>query len=199
MAKDRSKRALVETYADQGFVPPDNWTTEALARAEVVRLRKHAFMGCIAAETPRRLGEDAESIDLAGDKFLSKGIANIYWSLWRRMVTAKHAPLPHEELGEDEQGLYPPSTWQILHSKAMSFGDAKQQGRTVLWDRWWEELHPRLLARRRALATFALRNDRMDWGYRVVANIGSEIEWVEIKFEDHDARYVARYVDGEDP
>lgn len=190
MAKDRSKRALLEAYADEGFVPPDNWTTENLARVEVKRLMKHAYMGCVAAETPRRLGEDAESIDLAGDKFLSKGIANIYWSLWRRLVTAKHAPLPQEELAEDEQHLYPPSDWTILHAKAMSYEEAKRLGRTVLWDRWWEELKPRLIARRRALATYALRNERMDWGYRIVANIGSEIEWVELKFEDHDFRYV---------
>lgn len=193
--KDRSKRALIERYADEGFMPPDNWTVEGLSRAEVGRLMKIAYTGCVAAETPRRLGEEAESIDLAGDRFLSKGIANSYWTLWRRLVTAKNAPLAVEDLGEDEQHFYPPDSWMILHAKAMANEEAKRMGRTVMWDRWWEDMRPRLIARRKALATFALRHERMGWGYRIIAGIGSEIEWIDGKFEDFELRYSGEYAD----
>ena len=186
---ERSAKGLLEYYADAGFTPPDNWDVESLARAEVARLSKVAFAGCIAAETPRRLGDDAESLDLAGDKYLSKGIANVYWSLWKRLTTAKHAPLPMEDLGEDEQWMYPPLTWLRLHAVAMRSEEAKRLGRTVHWETWWSDTKPRLLARRRALATFALRAERLKWGYRLVTNIGSEIEWVEGKFEMRDLRY----------
>lgn len=186
---ERSKRGLLETYADDGFVPPDSWKADDLARVEVRRLMLLSFMGCIAAETPRRLGSDAESFELAGDKFLSKGVAHTYWKLWQRMMTAKHAPLPIENLDEDEMYLVPPETWLLLHAKAMSYESAKQKAKTVIWERWWAELKPNLLSRRRALATFALYRDKVDWGYRVVTSIGSEIEWVEGKFDDHAFRY----------
>lgn len=188
MPKDRSKREFLAQFVDEGFVPPDRWTPDALARAEAARLRKNAYLGCVAAETPRRLGE-VESIELAGDKYLSKGIANIYWTLWRRLTTAKNAPLPIEELGEDEMGLMPPDTWTLLHARGVVDEDARRAGRTVLWDRWWSDLKPRLIARRVAIATYSMREQNLSWGYRVVAGLSNEIEWVDGKFEDFEARY----------
>jgi hypothetical protein len=190
VSKDRSKRALLESLADEGFIPPDNWSADGIVRVEINRLRRAAYIGAVAAEVPRRLGEGAESIDLAGDRFLSKRIANAYWTLWRRMTTAKHAPLPVEELGENEQDLYPPDTWRLLHARAASDIEARRMGRTVLWDRWWEESKPRLLARRRAIATFAVRDDRLSWGYRVVTSINNEIEWVDDRFDTFYDRYI---------
>lgn len=191
---ERSKRGLLEYHSDEGFIPPDHWKADDLVRVEIKRLMKNAFVGCVAAETPRRLGE-ADSNQMAGDKFLSKGIANTYWVLWKRHMTAKHAPLPLEEVGDDETYLIPPETWLLLHARAMGYEDAKRVGRTIIWINWWADLKPRLLARRRALATWAVMNDKLDWGYRVVTAIGSEIEWVDGKFDDYAFRYDREYAE----
>ena len=185
----RSRRNYLLEYADDGFTPPDSWRPEALAKAEVKRLMVAAYTACVAAETPRRLGEDADSNDLAGDKWLSKGLANVYWTLWRRLMTARNAPLPPEELTEAEQILFPPEGWVVLHARAVGHEEARRAGRTVLWDRYWDDLYPRLIARRRALATFALSRDLFGWGYKIVAGIGNEIEWIEMKFDEFERRY----------
>jgi hypothetical protein len=189
--KHRSKRDFLNAFADLGFVPPDNWTYEAIARAEAQRVRKNAFIAAVAAEIPRRLGEHADSFDLAGDRYLSKGIAHIYYTLWRRLTAAKNAPLRAEDMTEEElQVLYPPADWDLLKTRAAAHDEARRLGRTVIWEAWWNELHPRLLARRRAIATFALKQDLLSWGYRVVSGITSEIDWVETKFEHYQLRYV---------
>jgi hypothetical protein len=189
VAKDRSKKAYLAKLADAGFVPPDNWDIDGIARVEARRVRGNALMACVASETARRLGAEAESVNLAGDRYLSKGIANVYFTCWRRLTVAKNAPLLVEELGEEEQHLYPPQDWKALHRLAVLNDEATRAGRTVIWDRWWQELRPRLLARRTAIATFALRESQMSWGYRVVAGIGNEIQWINDKFEDFNLRY----------
>src|SRR4051812_14989623 len=91
--KDRSKRTFLTQHADPGFIAPDNWDSDGIARVEAQRVRKNAFIAAVAAETPRRLGQDADSMMLAGDRYLSKGIAHIYYTLWKRLTTAKNAPL----------------------------------------------------------------------------------------------------------
>lgn len=185
-----TRREVLGSFADEGFVPPDAWNRDGIARAEAKRVRKVAYMGAVAAETPRRLGAGADGIDLAGDKFLSKRIANVYWTCWRRLCTAKNAPLPAEDLGDEEQTLYPPTEWVLLHARGAADDEARRAGRTVIWDRWWDDQRPRLLARRRALATFALRTEQLSWGFRIVSGISNEIMWVDDKFRDWRDRYV---------
>lgn len=188
--KNPTRRQVLEHYADEGFVPPDAWNRDGIARAEVKRVQRVAYIGAVAAEIPRRLGGGAESIDLAGDRFLSKRIANVYWTCWRRLTTAKNAPLRSEELDESEQDLYPPSVWSLLHARAAADDEARRAGRTVMWDRWWRDARPRLLGRRRALATFALKEEQLSWGFRIVSGISNEITWVDDKFLDWRERYV---------
>jgi hypothetical protein len=158
---------------------------------EVKRLRSNAMMGCYAAQIPRRLGE-ASSNDLAADKFMSKAIGHTYWQLWKRMVTARNAPLRAEELADDEMYLYPPHDWQLLRVRAMDVDSVRQLAATVRWTDWWEELRPRLRARERAIATFALKNGNMGWGYRIVSSIENELDWIENKF----VAWYDRYFDG---
>lgn len=188
MTQERSKLGIVERLADKGFVPPDDWSERSITIAEVRRLRRGALMGCFAAQIPRRVGE-GNSNNLAADKFISKSIGYTYWTLWKRMVIAKHAPLRGEDLSEEEMYLYPPDSWNLLRVRAYDSEEIRQAAMTVIWVTWWDELRPRLRARQKAIATFALREGNISWGYRILTSMDSEISWIETKFMQWASRY----------
>lgn len=173
---ERGKRTEVERYVDAGFIPPDNWTATAVIQAELRRIRSLALAAAYAAEFPRRLGPDADGGELAADKNLSKGITHTYWGLWKRIVGSVMDP---EDLRDED---IPPATWYDLHAVAAQNEDARRAGATVLWHDWWSEMRPRLMGRRAAVATFAVKTEAWGWGYRVVAGLNDELDWLEKKF-----------------
>lgn len=179
----RGKRTELIKYADDGFAPPDKWNNMGLIRVEVRRLRASAFVAVVAAQTPRRLGKGVDSSTLAADTYLSRGIAHTYYNLWRGLCIGRRAYLPPEELGEGEQDLYPPEDWNGLYVIAAKEQEAVRVGRTVNWEEWWRELQPRLRARRRALATYGIKQQELSMGYRLVVNITRELDWIETKFQ----------------
>lgn len=187
--KVRGRRVTVEQYVDAGFIPPDNWRALGLTKVEAARLRRTAYMGMVASQYPRRLGPDISSNMLAGDKFLSRRIAFTYFTLWQRMATGRQALLQSDDLDIDEEDLFPPSDWAGLHRRAISDDEARRAGMTVVWLDWWDELRPRLIARRSAIATFASREQKYGWGYKIVHSITYELKWIEQKFDAAVKRY----------
>lgn len=134
----------------------------------------------IAVEIPRRLGSDASGRDLSADKKLSRRLGYVYMSLWNRLVHSTHAPLPPESCPED---LLPPRNWKQLYVIASSNDDIRKAGITIDWNDWWDELRPRLLARRMVVASFAVDRGEANWGYRMVSGISDEIGWVDEKID----------------
>lgn len=175
-----SRRDYLQQFFDPNYEVPENWSKESLTIVECKRISNISLAARFAVEIPRRLGQDAAGRDLSADKKLSKRIAYVYLSLWQRFVFSKHAPLPLEECPAD---LAPPNNWKALHARASGDPKIRQMGSTINWESWWNELQPRLLARRMVIATFALNRDDVRWGYRIVAGICDEIDWIDEKME----------------
>jgi hypothetical protein len=175
-----SRRDQLKRFADIGYEVPPNWQTEALTTVEAKRLARSAGLARVAIEVPRRLGGDANGYELAADKKLSKRITHVYFTLWTRLVRSPHAPLPLELCPVE---LVPPRNWKALYTLAVADDDIRRIGTTVLWEDWWNELAPRLHARRMVLATMALKRDEIDWGYRMVVSLTDEINWIGNKFD----------------
>jgi hypothetical protein len=180
----RSRRELLVRYADPEYDIPAQWTIEAVTNVEAKRLAKNAYIARVAAGVPRRLGGDASGYELAADKKLSRRIAYVYYSLWTRFIRSGHAVLPLDLCPVD---LIPPRNWKSLHTLALADDEVRRLGTTVIWNDWWEELSPRLHARRMVLASLALARGDLVWGYRVVTGMNDEIKWVGEKFDRYHA------------
>jgi hypothetical protein len=171
----KTRKELLEQYADPSFQVPDTWTKESLSIVECKRLSKNALMARYACDVKRRLGPDATAAELSSDKKLARRIAHTYLTLWGRFVLSKHAPFPAEICPVD---LHPPRNWQSLYVRAAIEGEIRSAAATVIWPEWWEELQPRIQARRMVIASFALLNDQPSWGYRYVISLSDELHWV---------------------
>lgn len=178
----KSRREFLEEFVDHEYDVPENWTIESLTVVEGKRLAKNGLTARFAADVPRRLGADASGPELSADKKLSKRIAYVYLSLWTRFIHSPHAPLPPEECPGD---LLPPRNWKSMYVMASSIDEVKANGSVVNWDAWWDDLRPRLVARRMVMASFALDRGMPGWGYRMVSSISDEIDWVDEKFAAH--------------
>lgn len=178
----RSRRQFIEQYADEDFELPADWETDALTIVEAKRICKFGLVACYAAEFPRRLGVEASGLDLAADKRLSRRIAYVYLGLWKRYTMSTHAPLPLEECPPD---LVPPGTWRSYHAQAASEDDVRRKGASVVWESWWEDVRPRLLARRMMMATYAIYQNELNWGYRIVTSLTDEVGWIDDKFASY--------------
>jgi hypothetical protein len=175
-----SRRDHLRRYADMGYEVPENWHIDALTIVEAKRLAKAAGQARVASEVPRRLGGDVNGYELAADKKLSKRITHVYFSLWTRLIRAPHASLPLEACPVE---LVPPRNWKALYTLAVADDEIRRAGTTVIWDDWWDELAPRLHARRMVLATVALKRNEVAWGYRMIVSLTDEMNWVGSKFE----------------
>lgn len=79
----------------------------------------------------------------------------------------------------------PPKNWKAMYVLATVDDEIRAAGSTVDWASWWEELKPRLLARRMVIASFAMERAESNWGYRMVAGISDELDWVDEKMETY--------------
>jgi hypothetical protein len=176
----KSRRECLLRYSDPNYEVPENWTTDSLTQVEAKRLAKNAYTARIAVDVPRRLGSDASGYELSADKKLSKRIAYVYFNLWTRFVRAPHATLPLEECPDD---LVPPRNWKALHTLAYADEEIRRAGSTIIWTDGWEELSPRLHARRMVVASVALTRGETAWGYRMIVSLTDEINWLDRKFD----------------
>jgi hypothetical protein len=177
-------RTLLDLYADKTWIPPKTWTTLSVSKAELRRVRRNALMAGVAVDIPRRLGLDAPNVWLAADKKFARRLLNVYWTTWRMLVYSKQSPFPPEGVGIGEDELIPPHNWVDLLYIAGEDEAARRAGRTVIWHDWWNEYLPKLEKRRRVIASFAHFADEPRWGWRVLTEIGHEIENVEQALSD---------------
>lgn len=176
----KSRRECLLRYSDPDYEVPDHWDIERLTLIEAKRIVKSAYTARVAIDIPRRLGNDASGYELSADKKLSKRIAYVYFTLWTRFVLAPRATLPIERCPDD---LIPPKNWKTLHTLAYANDETRRAGTTIIWTDWWEELAPRLQARRMVVASVALNRGDTAWGYRMMVSITDEINWLNSKFD----------------
>lgn len=176
----KSRRECLLRYSDPNYEVPENWTVESLTQVEAKRLAKNAYTARIAVDVPRRLGSDASGYELSADKKLSKRIAYVYFNLWTRFVRSPHATLPIEQCPVD---LIPPRNWKTLYTLAYADDEIRRSGSTIIWSDWWEELAPRLQARRMVVASVAITRGETAWGYRMTVSLTDEINWLNHKFD----------------
>lgn len=181
----KSQREELAQYADPGFEIPEKWTRDSLTVVEARRLARFGLQACYAAEVPRRIGGDASSAELAADKKLSKRIAYVYLTLWQRLILSQRAPLPLEECPEH---LIPPTNWKHYYLVASGVDDVRQVGSTVEWVSWWNDVRPRLEARRMMMASFSTTREEWSWGYQIIGSLTNEIDWIQNKFDIHQAK-----------
>lgn len=183
------RKTLIDRYANEEFEPPAEWDRPTVAKLEIERLRRMAFVGVIAYETPRRLGTGVPSELLAGDKFLARSFMYLGWESWRRMMNDKHGPIMPEELGPDEQYLYPPESIVLLGARAIQHEEAAKLGKTVLWDVWWDDEQALMEERRSQIARLAQTLLYPLWTYKLVDAIDVQLGWAQKKWSKYEKRY----------
>lgn len=176
----KSRRECLLRYSDPNYEVPENWTVESFIQVEAKRLAKNAYTARIAVDVPRRLGSDASGYELSADKKLSKRIAYVYYNLWTRFVRSPHATLPIEQCPVD---LIPPRNWKTLYTLAYANEEIRRAGSAIIWTEWWEELAPRLQARRMVVASVAITRGETAQGYRMTVSLTDEINWLNHKFD----------------
>lgn len=189
---DRSRYATLSAFADDGFQYPDTWNRTELAMSEIKRVKRLTFMATYAAQVPRRLGPDATPQELTVDKRTANRVGHTYLRLWQWLVVER-GPMPAWDLPD---AFHPPDDWRATLKLAASDQDARRAGASVEWRPWWTDLRPRLLGRRAGVATFALREGHLDWGYRLVTGLSRELSWVERALID--AGFLAGIAAGDD-
>jgi hypothetical protein len=80
--------------------------------------------------------------------------------------------------------LIPPANWKSLYVRSALDPSIRSDAATVQWNNWWEELKPRLMARRVVIASYAINAGELSWGYRYALGLSEEIDWVQDKLDD---------------
>lgn len=132
-------------------------TPRVAADAEFRRVRATLYMACFVETIPRRLGGSADRLDLRLDKKAARQVQSCYLGLWQE----------HERFGTDNE--YPAPAWNH-RTERLKFGLAanslqRRAGAIVEWLPWTSQRIVDLELRLAVLATIALRDDELAWGW----------------------------------
>lgn len=147
----------LEQYLDTGLRIPDGITTAKITLDELARLNRLHAVATAAGEIPRRLGYDAESIELRNDKLRCRRIAHVA----AQCIAGWGGKIDTKKL------------------------DVSREAATVDWPRWLQEHVVWLPKRMTFIATWQYRTGGDErWCKSAIVRLNNELSWSQYALRD---------------